>query len=130
MADWIEENRKFYKNNALNIGYDLYDNAIHPPVDEWIIGNQGKFVRAWFDAYKIEEEPFYYALIKGHELLEGKDDWVVPTYWCLDTTNRNMFISDRITVRDKFLIEASKSEWNKLGINDSNADFIKVEVAE
>lgn len=56
MSDWIEENRQRYKNTFFSIGYDLYDNAIHPPVDEWIIGNQEKFVRAWFDAYKIEEE--------------------------------------------------------------------------
>ena len=106
---------EYAHSNNCSIVSDELLKEIKPLEKEWLTNLSG---------------PKYYALIKGHELLERKGDWVVPTYWCLDTTNRNMFISDRITVRDKFLIEASKSEWNKLGINDSNADFIKVEVAE
>lgn len=75
--------------------------------------------------YKIEE-PLYYALAKGHELIKGKGDWV-PKYWNVDTTNGNIFIGDRYAVRDKYLIKASKPEWIKFGINDSNADFVKWE---
>ena len=133
VADWIES------RDYCNVFKALQDlSASGSPhaskdVRNWIFCNQEnveKFVRAWLDGYTLEEEQKYYALIKGHELLEGKGDWVVPMYWYLDTTNGNMFISDRITVLDNYLIEASKSEWNKLGINNSNADFVKVEELE
>lgn len=60
VVDWIDENREYYENNPLNIGYDLYDNAIHPAVDNWIIMNEEKFMRAWLDGYRIAEKSKYY----------------------------------------------------------------------
>lgn len=122
MSDWIEENRERYKNTFFSIGYDLYSNTIHPPVDDWIIGNQEKFVRAWFDAYKIEKEPLYHALIKGYELIDGGE-----TYWYFDMSDDGVFVGKLHSIHDNFIIAMSKVGWNKLGINDSNADFIEVE---
>lgn len=127
MSDWIEENRERYKNTFFSIGYDLYNNVIHPPVDDWIIGNQEKFVQAWFDAYKVEEESLYCALAKGHELITNDDTF---KYWNFDTFNNGMFLSNRDVGHERYLTVMSKAEWNKLGINDSNADFIKVEAAK
>ena len=105
MSDWIEENRERYKNTFFSIGYDLYSNAIHPPVDDWIIGNQEKFVRAWFDTYKIEEEPLYYALIKGHELIPYEGDWT-SKYWNLDKSKGYVFPSNQFSRCDKFLFSS------------------------
>lgn len=69
----------------------------------------------------------YYALIKGHELIPGD----TRRYWNLDTNNNEIFLSDRDTVYGWKLTQMSKSEWNKSGINDSNAEFRKVgEMAE
>ena len=68
----------------------------------------------------------YYALIKGHELIPGD----TRRYWNLDTNNNEIFLSDRDTVYGWKLTQMSKSEWNKLGINDSNADFVRVEENE
>ena len=115
----IEHNKRLMDDYDCDFNYFLKD-------DSDMMEGIADFLRG----KEVAEEPKYYTLIKGHELLKGKGDWVVPTYWCLDTTNGNMFISDRITVRDKFLIEASKSEWNKLGINELNADFVKIEEME
>lgn len=129
--DWINDNVEYayymtprgtYSSAKAVIDLNKLKNLLVP--------KQEGVDRPYKDGYTLEEEQKYYALIKGHELLEGKGDWVVPMYWYLDTTNGNMFISDRITVLDKFLVEASKSEWNKLGINNSNADFVKVEELE
>ena len=68
-----------------------------------------------------------YALIKGHELIPEDN----RRYWNLDTNNNDIFLSDRCTVHGWKLTQMSKSEWNRSGINDSNAEFRKVEeVAE
>ena len=64
VAEWIEANREVYGNELLSIGYDFYNNAIHPEVDNWIIKNEQKFVRAWLDGYTVEEEPLYTARLK------------------------------------------------------------------
>lgn len=79
---------------------------------EVILGSRG---------YRVEA-PLYYALVKGHELIDtGK------VYWDYDKSNDIVLISELYSLPDSFLTEMSKSEWNELGINDSNADFIKME---
>lgn len=80
------------------------------------------YARAWLD-YKVEEGPLYYALLKGHELIVNGGS----KYWKLDLSNVRVFPSHRLTTNVNFLTEMSKSEWNKLGINNSNADFVKVD---
>ena len=69
----------------------------------------------------VVEEPMYYALIKGHEVTDGYD-----VYWSCDKYDSSVFVSRLEPLHDNFITEMSKSEWNELGINDSNADFIKV----
>ena len=70
----------------------------------------------------VEKEPLYHALIKGHELVDGG-----KVYWIHDKNNDDMFISLLHSSYDSFLTEMSESEWNELGINDSNADFVRVD---
>lgn len=74
----------------------------------------------------VEKKKLYYALIKGHELIP--DD--TRRYWNLDTDNSDIFLSDRHTVYGWKLTQMSKSEWNRSGINDSNAEFRKVKEVE
>lgn len=98
---------------------DNYEDELAFWVEE---GNSETFARAWLDGYKVaveEEDPLYYASVKGHELVD--DDF---KYFNLDVLNNVLFVGSR-----RFT-EKSKSEWNKLGINDSNADFVKAEDAE
>ena len=82
----------------------------------FIIGSRG---------YEIEK-PLYRAFIKGHELLAEEDAWACK-YWNLSIPDGRVFPADKSSAGGLFLTEMTKSEWNGIGINDSNADFIEVE---
>ena len=124
VADWIEENREWYGNIFL-IGYDIYNNNIQPDVDDWIMDNEEGFVRVWMEGYEVEEESLYYALVKGHELVTDEGD-IACKYWNLRVPTGDVLPSNRYSRRGEFVVKMSKSEWNELGINDSNADFVEV----
>lgn len=90
-------------------------------------GNKKKLLDIIVNELEYEvEEPLYYALIKGHELITDKGDWTFK-YWKTDTSDGRVFPSHRLKNHDDYLTEMSKEDWNKLGINDSNADFVEVE---
>ena len=72
--------------------------------------------------YKVEHKPLYRALIKGHDVSNSDD-----IYWNYDKYDNDVFVSRLYPSHDNFLTEMSKSEWNGLGINDSSADFVRVE---
>lgn len=93
---------------------------------DWVRENPEDYVMAVRNGCEVEDEPLYHALIKGNELVADKGDWT-RKYWNLDTTNGDVFPSNQLSSYGTYLIEMSKSEWNKLGINDSNADFVKVD---
>ena len=80
---------------------------------EVILGSRG---------YRVDK-PLYHALIKGHELIAGED---ACKYWKCDMRNGSMFLSNRHSHYGRYLAEMSKLDWIRLGINDSNADFIEV----
>ena len=128
VAEWIEE----MKQDERPL-YSAMSSLMNKTNHEWAIWKRANknfseiVAQAWLDGFTVEEEPKYYALVKGHELL---DDYATLKYWNLDTLDKRTFISDRDVWADRYLIEMSKSEWNKLGINDLNADFIKVEDVE
>lgn len=94
-------------------------------VFDWILANDETFALAWLDGYRLAEEPLYYALVKGHELVD-----IDGVYWIYDKNNDDVFISGLHPLDDNFLKAMSKSEWIKLSINDSNANFVKVEEVE
>ena len=111
--------------------YDLYpglrmlenNTFVWGQIYEWYRMNTQKFVNAYLTGeYEVEEEPLYHALIKGHELVHDYD-----IYWNCDKYDRDVFVSRLYPSHDNFLTEMSKLEWVKLGINDSNADFVEVE---
>ena len=79
---------------------------------EVIIGSRG---------YRIEK-PLYRALIKGHELIDS-----AKSYWYFNKSVDGVFISNVYNTYHNFLWEMTKAEWNKVVINDSNADFIEME---
>ena len=120
VADWVVRYREKYdlypalrllENNTLVWG-EIY---------EWYRVNTHKFVNAYLTGeYEVEEEPLYHALIKGHDVSSSDD-----IYWNYDKYDNDVFVSRLYPSHDNFLTEMSKSEWNELGINDSNADFVK-----
>lgn len=89
---------------------------------DWISANDEAFARAWLDSYMVEDEPLYRALIKGHELIDS-----AKSYWYFNKSVEGVFISNVYNKYHNLLWEMTKAEWNKIGVNDSNADFVKVE---
>lgn len=121
VAEWIAKHRD---------AFDLYpalrtlenNTLVWGRIYEWYRMNTHKFVNAYLTGeYEAEEEPLYHALIKGHELLDTD-----RFYWIYDKYEENVFISKVYSLHGNFLTEMSKLEWVKLGINDSNADFVEV----
>lgn len=124
--EWLTRYREVYDlYPALK---DLEDNTLGWELThKWYRTNTHKFVNAYLTGeYEVKEESLYYALVKEHELIDsGK------VYWIYDKNNDDVFISILHSSSDNFLAEMSKEDWNKLGINETNADFRMVdEVAE
>lgn len=102
--------------------------------------NQEKFMRAWLDGYEIEKEPLYYAKIKGHELIDTEPILDDNTGKDVSEWNRNIYFIQQLN--KKIVIDMKHSglrgakhfmtikEWAELGINEDNAEFEPVEVAE
>ena len=75
--------------------------------------------------YEVEQEPLYYAKVKGWELIHNK--WG-GAYWNLqdDVLHIDEY-RDFEYMDDFYKNKMTKEEWNKVGINDTNADFEEVE---
>lgn len=114
------ESLLYYCKTTMNCSIDKFINDNKKELIEVILGSR------W---YKVEE-PLYYALIKGHELVEDEGEWSTK-YWNLWVSEGCVFPYDKSPHYDDFSMIMTKSEWGKWGINDSNADFVRVnEVAE
>src|SRR5699024_9013828 len=98
-------------------------------VYEWYRENTRNFVNAYLTGeYEIEQEPKYYAKIKGHENIGSNDK-----YWNYNTDMEELSIVDSevyTNVISEYKIKATKDEWANLGITDDNADFELVEELE
>ena len=116
VAEWIEENKDKERT--------LYGAMSECPreVDYWLIdgdcSNQDTFARAWLDGYTVKKEQKYYARIKGWELFA---DFVGVQYWEIVSIYGRLGFVSADDAKDK-----TKDEWKRLGIDDSNAEFVKV----
>ena len=118
VGEWITRYREKYdlypalrllENNTLVWG-EIY---------EWYRMNTHKFVNVYLTGeYEVEEEPLYYALVKGHELM-GSD----LKYWTMGIYQCGLRILERYVDQDLYSNKKTKFEWAELGVNDSNADF-------
>lgn len=117
------------------VSYDvgIYDGGIHRVKDgrlEQSIGG-GQWVNARLSLTPVEinklrqakkvEPKCYYAKIKGWEVVTDSN----RIYWNRNDYCNSVFVND-ISEPGGFTIKLTKSEWNKLGINDTNADFEEV----
>ena len=116
VADWIEEvkGRKLTLYGAIcdcprEVGYWLRDGDC---------SNQETFARAWIDGFTVEKEQKYYARIKGWELFA---DFVDVQYWGIVPIYGRLGFVSADDAKDK-----TKDEWKRLGIDDSNAEFVEV----
>ena len=103
--------------------FHYWDSTIDSPTGSFITKNKKELIEVILGTrgYRVEA-PLYQALIKGHELTDSYD-----VYWNYDKFDDNVFVTRLHPLHDNFITEMSKSEWNDLGINNSNADFIRVE---
>ena len=124
VADWIKEEQGTMSNWKLPSRF-ISDSKYKKDQRRYkwskVEGNMDKFMSALINSYEVEEEPLHHALIKGHDVSNSDD-----IYWNYDKYDNDVFVSRLYPSHDNFSTEMSKSEWNGLGINDSNADFVRV----
>jgi len=72
---------------------------------------------------ETNKEQLYYAKIKGWELISAGD---AEEYWSYNIYEQGFEIGLQ-SGSGYLLTRLTKEEWNKSGINDTNADFEKVE---
>ena len=106
--------------------YHYWESVISSPTGSFITDNKKELIEVILGTreYRVEV-PLYHALIKGHEVSSSCD-----IHWNYDKYDDDVFVSRLYPTHDNFLTEMSKEEWNELGINDSNADFVEVGVIE
>ena len=70
--------------------------------------------------YEVEQEPLYYARVKGWEYLPPSQ-----CFWNYIAEYGEYVVADRLHSSHQ-LTQLTIEEWNELGINDTNADFREV----
>ena len=118
VADWIEQlyGQGFYSDDLLEALFSRNYEVAELKIFEWFTDDKGRAVTAILYGYEVEKEPLYYAKIKGWEILGGDFKWVYLE------NSKELIIGD-VTFPDDETEAMTKEEWNKLGINDTNADF-------
>lgn len=127
VADWLESlyDGGGSKYDAILIMFE-YSVIQDKPVREWFVNNKDTYINAVMYGYDIQVESLYYARIKGYELIGDEHEIM---YWMFDKPNNSLYVSDTYKFNfnvDSYHMHDTKLtiyEWNKLGINDTNADF-------
>ena len=106
------------------IGWEMYEGnvVIHCEKNKNLsyssISYHNIYVKDKYDLIEYKkEEPKYYARIKGWEKVSSE-----KYYWNVITEYKHIFVSDKGNA-GVYITQTTKTEWNKLGINDTNADF-------
>ena len=123
VADWIKD----LKSKGINMLESIYDFNHGEDINNYMREQGDVLMRAWLDGFTIaiEEEPLYYALVKGHELSNNEFK-----YWsCKAYNSGHLFVGSKYP-KASCINRITKNNWNELGINESNADFVKVEEME
>lgn len=75
--------------------------------------------------YEVEQEPLYYAKVKGWNLTNNKNVFWNYRSALLSPMLSRLYIGDKES-NDIVKTKLTKEEWNELGINETNADFEEV----
>src|SRR5699024_10283094 len=86
VAEWIEEAKG--RHHSL---YEAMADYCSPEMNQWIqdFYHSDLFAKAWLNGYEIEQEPRYYAKIKGHENIASNDK-----YWNYNTDMEELSVGD------------------------------------
>ena len=122
VADWIESLYDEGGSEYTAIGIMLGFTSKHDkPVHDWFVYNKDTFINAVMFGYEVEQQPLYYAKIKGWELV-GTSSY----YFGYDEDNDSLEVT-YLNCNYHFAFSLTHEHWNKLGINATNADFEAVE---
>ena len=122
VADWIESlyDEGGSKYDAIGIMFE-YSSKHDKPVHDWYVNNKSDFINAVMFGYEVEQQPLYYAKIKGWEHV-GTSSY----YFGYDEDNDSLEVT-YLEGNYHFAFSLTHEHWNKLGINATNADFEAVE---
>ena len=122
VADWIESLYDEGGSEYTAIGIMLGFTSKHDkPVHDWFVYNKDTFINAVMYGYEVEQQPLYYAKIKGWEHI-GTSSY----YFGYDEDNDSLEVT-YLEGNYHFAFSLTNEHWNKLGINMTNADFEAVE---
>jgi len=128
VADWIEKERTYspiHKSFPKAVDLVNRDENWRNWTNE--VGSSWSRIlaTAWVNGYGVEQDALYYAKIKGWELTDVESEFWNYRLIIADPMPPRLYTGgkeDGFFVRTKMTIE----EWNKVGINNTNADFEKV----
>lgn len=92
----------------------------------YISENSTNVINAIQFGYEVEQEPLYYAKIKGWELSTSKSTFWNYRYIVERPILSRLFVGSKESA-DSFKTKMTIEQWNEAGINETNADFEKVE---
>ena len=122
VADWLESLYDEGGSEYTAIGIMLGFTSKHDkPVHDWFVYNKDTFINAVMFGYEVEQQPLYYAKIKGWEHI-GTSSY----YFGYDEDNDSLEVT-YLEGNYHFAFSLTHEHWNKLGINSANADFEAVE---
>ena len=123
VADWIEQlyGQGFDNDDLLEALFSRNYEVAELRIFEWFTDDKERAVTAILYGYEVEEEPLYYAKIKGWEHV-GTSSY----YFGYDEDNDSLEVT-YLESNYRFAFSLTKEQWNGIGINDINADFEEVE---
>ena len=119
VADWIEQlnGQGFNSDDLLEALFSRNYEVAELKIFEWFTDDKERAVTAILYGYEVEEEPLYYAKIKAWEHV-GTSSY----YFGYDEDNDSLEVT-YLESNYHFAFSLTKTQWNKIGINDTNADF-------
>ena len=123
VSDWIEQlyGQGFNSDDLLEVLFARNYNVAELRIFDWFVDDKERAVAAILYGYGVEKEPLYYAKIKGWEHVGTSSH-----YFGYDEDNDSLEVT-YLNCNYRFAFSLTKKHWNKLGINNTNADFKAVE---
>ena len=123
VADWIEQlyGQGFNSDDLLEVLFARNYNFAELRIFDWFVDDKERAVAAILFGYEVEQQPLYYAKIKGWEHI-GTSTY----YFGYDEDNDSLEVT-YLNCNYRFAFSLTKEHWSKLGINATNADFEEVD---
>lgn len=129
VADWYENEgkRSSWWNWFYKWGRDERRSDLETKTIGWMQDyNEEKFVDMFRCGYEVEQEPLYYAKVKGWELATTTIVFWNYRHIVERPILSKLYVGGKESV-DSFKTKMTIEQWNEIGINETNADFDRVE---